>query len=335
MGVKRSVQFGIVGLLLVTAACAQQIRPIPAQTLPEVQNVTYNELTPAEERVIIHKGTEMPFTNEFHDHHEEGTYTCTQCDAPLYISTDKFVSDCGWPSFDDEIDGAVLQVTDADGMRTEIICANCGGHLGHVFLGEGLTSADTRHCVNSISMKFVLAGQELPSAITTESQVAKEATTETAYLAGGCFWGTEHLVEALDGVLSVRSGYMGGRKDDPTYEEISTGRTGHAETVEVVFDPSKTDFETITRYFFEIHDPTQQDRQGPDVGSQYRSAVFYVDTEQRDTTEELIQILKGNGYDVVTEVEPADTFWPAEDYHQDYYANTGKRPYCHFYVKRF
>ena len=184
-------------------------------------------------------------------------------------------------------------------------------------------------------MQFIPAGQDLPSGPQQSASAFQEAVNQTAYFAGGCFWGTEHLVEALDGVVSVRSGYMGGRKDDPTYEEICTGRTGHAETVEVVFDPSKTDYRTVAKYFFEIHDPTQMDRQGPDVGSQYRSAVFYVDAEQRDTTNELIQILKGSGYDVVTEVEPADTFWPAEDYHQDYYANNGKRPYCHFYVKRF
>ena len=335
MGGKNLIQFGMFGLLLIAAACAQQVRPVPAQTFSGVQNVSLNELTPDEARVIIDKGTEVPFTNEFHDHHEEGTYICRQCDAPLYFSTDKFVSDCGWPSFDDEIDGAVLRVPDADGMRTEIICATCGGHLGHVFLGEGLTQKDTRHCVNSISMKFIPAGQEPPASAQTASSASQEVVNQTAYFAGGCFWGTEHLVEALDGVISVRSGYMGGRKDDPTYEEICTGRTGHAETVEVVFDPSKTDYRTVAKYFFEIHDPTQKDRQGPDVGSQYRSAVFYVDTEQRDTTEELIQILKGNGYDVVTEVEPADIFWPAEEYHQDYYANNGKRPYCHFYVKRF
>jgi peptide methionine sulfoxide reductase msrA/msrB len=311
------------------------VRPVPAQPIHEGGNVTWNELTPEEERVILHKGTEMPFTNEFDHHFEEGTYICAQCNAPLYISTSKFDSGCGWPAFDDEIDGAVQRVPDADGMRTEIVCANCGGHLGHVFLGEGFTPTNTRHCVNSISMNFVPAGEELPPIPQPQAPSDQEGTTARAYFAGGCFWGTEHLIEALDGVISVESGYMGGRKDNPTYEEVCSGRTGHAETVEVVFDPSKTDFETLTKYFFEIHDPTQRNRQGPDIGSQYRSAVFYTDEAQRDTTEELIGQLRENGFDVVTEVEPADTFWPAEDYHQDYYQNTGKRPYCHFYVKRF
>ena len=166
-------------------------------------------------------------------------------------------------------------------------------------------------------------------------QEGRQDSTERAYLAGGCFWGVEHFLEELDGVVDVRSGYMGGHVPDPTYRQVSSGRTGHAETVEVVFDPQKVTFETIARTFFEIHDPTQLNRQGPDVGTQYRSAVFYTDAEQKAVTEELIEILGENGYDVVTQVEEAGTFWPAEAYHQDYYEKTGKTPYCHGYVERF
>jgi peptide methionine sulfoxide reductase msrA/msrB len=262
------------------------------------------------------------FTNaiEFYNT-AEGTYVCRQCNAPLYNSTDKFESHCGWPSFDDEIKGAVTHITDADGRRAEITCAQCGGHLGHIFDGEGYTEKNVRHCVNSISMAFIPA--------------SAEEATETAYLAGGCFWGTEHLLQQLEGVVSVRSGYMGGQKDNPSYKDVSYAKTGHTETVEVVFDPSKTDFKTVAKYFFEIHDPTQVDRQGPDVGDQYRSAVFFVNEAQEQVTIELIDILKGKGFDVVTEVSMAESFWPAEDYHQDYYANSGKTPYCHFYTKRF
>jgi len=252
-----------------------------------VEKPKYNNLTPDEEQVIIHKGTETPFTGEHLNNKAEGTYTCKRCDAALYRSSDKFDSHCGWPSFDDEIPGAVKHTVDADGRRTEITCTNCGGHLGHVFEGEEFTAKNTRHCVNSLSLNFVA------------SPVAK--AVEKAYFAAGCFWGV----------------------------------TGHAEAIKVVFDPTKTNFETLARLFFEIHDPTQKDRQGPDFGTQYRSAIFYVDNAQRRTAEELIGILKGKGFNVATELVEAGTFYEAEDYHQDYYDRTGKQPYCHVYQKRF
>jgi peptide methionine sulfoxide reductase msrA/msrB len=283
----------------------------------------YNPLTPEEERVILHKGTEMPWTGEYTNHKEKGTCTCKRCDAPLYLSEDKFDSHCGWPSFDDEIEGAVQRVPDADGMRTEIICANCGGHLGHVFLGEGFTDKDTRHCVNSISMNFIPAGQEM------------EKKTDTAIFAGGCFWGVEYYLQKSKGVHSVESGYIGGHVDNPTYEQVCAKTTGHAEAVRVIFDPSQTSYEDLARLFFEIHDPTQVDRQGPDIGEQYRSEIFYLNEEQKEIAEKLIKILKDKGYDVATQVTKATTFWPAEKYHQDYYFNKGTLPYCHGYTKRF
>ncbi len=127
-----------------------------------VEGTEFNKLTKDEERVILHKGTERPWTGELLANHESGTYICKRCNAPLYRSTDKFDSECGWPSFDDEIEGAVTRRPDADGRRTEILCGNCGGHLGHVFAGEGFTAKNTRHCVNSISMKFIKAGEPLP-----------------------------------------------------------------------------------------------------------------------------------------------------------------------------
>lgn len=284
-------------------------------------DMKYNELTPEEEAVIVNKGTERPFSGEFEDFWEKGTFVCKRCDAPLYRSEAKFDAQCGWPSFDDEIDGAVKRVPDRDGMRTEILCANCGAHLGHVFLDEGFTEKNTRHCVNSISMKFVADN--------------KEAKLEKAYFAGGCFWGVEYHLEKQKGVKSVESGYMGGSKDDPTYGEVCNGNTGHAETVEVVFDPTMVSYEDLAKLFFEIHDPTQVNRQGPDVGEQYRSVVFYADDNQKKVTERLIGILKDKGYKVATEVIPAGTFWKAEDYHQDYYEKKNGTPYCHAYTKRF
>jgi len=283
----------------------------------------YNKLTPEEERVILHKGTERPYSGKFVDNHEGGTYTCKRCNAPLYRSDDKFDSHCGWPSFDDEIPGAVKRQPDADGQRTEILCANCGAHLGHVFIGEGLTAKDTRHCVNSISMNFIPA------------QTLQTNKTEIAYFAGGCFWGTEYYFKNAKGVLQTRVGYMNGHTEHPTYKQVCYENTGHAETLEVTYDASQTNYETLARLFFEIHDPTQINRQGPDIGDQYRSAVFFRDKEQRQIAEKLVGLLKNKGLKVATEITSAATFWPAEEYHQDYYSKTGKQPYCHVYTKRF
>ena len=273
------------------------------------------ELTADEKQVIIHKGTERPFTGKYYDFKAKGTYVCKQCGTPLYRSEDKFDSQCGWPSFDDEISGAVKRVPDADGRRTEIVCARCGAHLGHVFMGEGFTPKNTRHCVNSISMEFV---------------PAEELKIDTAIFAGGCFWGVEYYMKKAPGVLAVESGYIGGKVEDPSYEEVCEGNTGHVEAVRVLFDTSKTDYETLAKLFFEIHDPTQKDHQGPDYGE-----LFYNSPEQKAVAEKLIQELKVKGYAVVTRLAPATTFWVAEDYHQNYYTRKGTLPYCHGYTRRF
>jgi len=280
-----------------------------------------NPLTREEEAVIVHKGTERPFTGKYNKFFEKGTYVCRRCNAPLYVSDSKFASSCGWPSFDDEITGAVRRETDADGSRTEILCAKCGGHLGHVFAGERLTPKNVRHCVNSVSMSFVPAVPGSGSA--------------KAYFAGGCFWGVEHLFQQKDGVQAAVSGYMGGTTRSPSYREVCEGDTGHLEAVEVTYDPARVDFRELAKYFFEIHDPTQANGQGPDIGQQYLSAVFCNNAEEQKTAKELIGILKGKGYNVVTKVLPANTFWKAEEYHQDYYAKKRGTPYCHAYKKRF
>lgn len=177
------------------------------------------------------------------------------------------------------------------------------------------------------------------SAEVTPKKAARAAEptgpVERGYFAGGCFWGVEHFLEQIPGVVDVESGYMGGAKDVPTYEEVSSGDTGHAETVRVTFDPKKVSYEAVAKRFFEIHDPTEVDRQGPDIGTQYRSAVFVTGPEQRAVVEGLIARLKANGYAVATTIDDAGSFWPAEEYHQNYYVRTRKEPYCHTPVPRF
>lgn len=300
------------------AAAAPPSSPSKTPTkTPATEDHGWKELGPEASRVVEACGTERPFSGRFVDHKETGTYTCTRCGAPLFGSDTKFDSRSGWPSFDDGLPGAVQELRDPDGMRVEIRCARCDGHLGHVFRGEGFTARDTRHCVNSISLDF------------------SRQPLEEAFFAGGCFWGVEHLLESEPGVLMVESGYMGGTTKAPTYEQVLSKTTGHAETVRLRFDPTKTSYEALARVFFEIHDPTQRDRQGPDVGPQYRSAIFVTGDGQAATVKKLMGLLTGKGLDVVTEIQPAGVFWPAEDYHQNYYARTGKAPYCHVRTARF
>jgi len=280
----------------------------------------YKPLTPEEERVIIHKGTQAPYTGKYDKFFQDGIYVCKQCGQPLYKSSHKFHSGCGWPAFDDEIKGAVTRVLDADGRRVEIVCSKCGGHLGHVFEGEQFTPTNTRHCVNSISLEFI-----------------SKDKFEKAYFAGGCFWGVEYYFDKLDGVVSAVSGYMGGDTPNPTYQDVCSKTTGHLEVVEVSYDTSKVDFETLARLFFEIHDPTQTNGQGPDIGPQYLSAIFYTNEKQKQIAQKLIDTLKSKGFNVATKLIDASkyTFYKAEDYHQDYYHKKGQKPYCHMKVDRF
>lgn len=290
------------------------------------------KLTPEEKRIILLKGTEHAYSGKYYQFDENGDYVCKQCGALLYHSSAKFDSGSGWPSFDDEIPHAIKQVPDPDGHRTEITCAQCGAHLGHVFIGEGLTPKNIRHCVNSISLEFIPKNSAVDE---KKTAVGINSKTETAIFAGGCFWGVEYLMKQLPGIISILSGYTGGHTSNPTYKEVCTQPTGHAEAVEIIFDPNKVNYETLVKRFFEIHDPEQLNRQGPDEGDQYRSEIFYTTPRQKEIVLKLINVLKEKNFKVITKVTPATKFWKAEDYHQNYYEKTQKKPYCHFYVKKF
>lgn len=298
------------------------ITPLTPERVAELAS----KLDPESYRVTQKAGTEPPFCGTLLDNKKEGIYTCVVCGLPLFSSEHKFNSGTGWPSFWREFDPQhVTRESDhSHGMvRTEIMCARCGAHLGHVF-DDGPRPTGERHCLNSASLTFHEKSEELPP----ESRPVR---TEEAYFAGGCFWGIEHYFQEGPGVLEAVSGYMQGRVDNPTYEEVCRDRTGHAETVKVIFDPERITYRRLLEAFFTMHDPTQLNRQGPDVGEQYRSGIWCASDEQRVEAEAYIRELEaGNRYQgrkIVTQLEPARTFWPAEDYHQDYIAKTGRA--CH------
>lgn len=301
-------------ILLITTMNAMNLKPWAGKI---------EQLSDEERYVLINKGTERPFSGKYTSEKSNGIYVCKLCEAPLYDSSDKFESHCGWPSFDDTIPGAVKRVPDADGRRVEIVCANCGGHLGHVFEGEGMTAKNTRHCVNSISLKL------------TKKPNIKDDKLSYAYFAGGCFWGVEYYLRQLEGVKDVWSGFMGGHVKNPSYYEVVRADTGHLETVEVIYDSSKISFKQLARTFFEIHDPTQSDGQGPDIGKQYLSAVFVNNENEKNTVRELIAQLEAKGYRVATKIFDKQEFYKADEDHQKYYTKKGSKPYCHGYTKRF
>lgn len=301
---------------------AYDITPLPRERVAELAK----NLTEEQFRVTQRAGTEPAFCGNLLDNKKEGVYCCVVCGLPLFSSLTKFDSGTGWPSFFAPFDPEHVAAHEdrSHGMvRTEIGCARCGAHLGHVF-EDGPRPTGLRHCLNSASLKFYESGEARPA----ESMPVE---TETAYFAGGCFWGIEHYFQKGPGVISAESGYMQGRVKDPTYKQVCSDDTGHAEAVKVVFDPKRISYRRLLEAFFVMHDPTQLNRQGPDAGEQYRSGIFYVNEEQKREAEAYVSQLAESGRygsrKIVTEIEAAETFWPAEEYHQDYIEKTGRA--CH------
>ncbi len=287
-------------------------------------NELAEKLDPEEARVILRSGTEPAFCGTLLDNKKDGRYLCRLCDLPLFDSNAKFTSGTGWPSFFQPADPKhIRSIEDTSfGMkRVEILCARCGGHLGHVF-EDGPEPTGLRYCLNSASLEFFERDAQAPEGATPDRK------TEAAYFAGGCFWGVEDRFAQVEGVLDAESGYMGGTTESPKYSAVCMGVTGHAETVKIVFDPSVVSYEQLLTRFFQFHNPTQLNRQGPDFGSQYRSAIFPVNDAQREIAERFIESQskreRFRDRPVVTTVEsPGQTFWRAEEKHQDYHAKHG------------
>ncbi|MCH2144859.1 MAG: bifunctional methionine sulfoxide reductase B/A protein [Phycisphaerales bacterium] len=293
---------------------------------PEEKAKLVAKLTPEQKRITQAAGTEAAFCGTLLDNKKDGLYACVVCGLPLFKSEDKFTSGTGWPSFTFPFDRehVVGKRDDSLGMsRIEILCARCDAHLGHVF-EDGPEPTGLRFCLNSESLTFHEEGSELPP----ESRPAESAT---AYFAGGCFWGIEYAFSKLPGVLSASSGYQNGDTESPDYKQVCTGTTGHAESVKVLFDPEVVDYETLVRFFFRIHDPTTLNRQGPDIGTQYRSGIYTTSKEQGELARKIVEELAADsefkGRTIVTEIEAAEPFHGAEDYHQDYVVRTGRA--CH------
>jgi peptide methionine sulfoxide reductase msrA/msrB len=347
---------GIAVAVVLAAGAGAWVRNARADAAKEVstyQSETMNEFKKPDPALLKKKlsaeqfavtqqcGTEPPFRNAYWDNHKPGIYVDVVSGEPLFSSLDKFDSGTGWPSFTQPIQGTeIAEKKDASfgSVRTEVRSKKADSHLGHVFDDGPRDKGGMRYCINSASLKFIpvaemeQAGYGQLLAPFVAAGLVKAPKPETAILAGGCFWGMEEILRQIPGVTKTTVGYSGGKTVDPTYKEVCTGTTGHAEAIEVVFDSNRLSYEGLLGYFFRMHDPTTLNRQHNDVGTQYRSAIFYTSEEQKKTAESVkakLEQAKKFNRPITTEIAAASKFYSAEEYHQKYLVKNPGGYTCH------